>query len=258
MNKKKILTGIAVAAFWLGIWQLISMAIAQELLVPAPFAVLRVIAENGVTLQFWQTVGISMLRIVFGFLLAVAIGIVLAVLTVRFAWLRNVFAPVLHCVKAAPVASFIILALVWIPTDILPTFICFLMVVPIVWSNVEQGIRKTDQKLLEMTKVYRVGRWRTLIGVQIPSVLPYLMSALTTGLGFAWKSGIAAEVICQPKFAIGRQLHIGRMYLETPQVFAWTAVVILMSVLLERLLKAVVRLVSKRYGFSDIAGEGTS
>ncbi len=256
--RKKILTGIAVAAFWLAVWQLCSMVTAQELLVPAPFAVMRVFAQSIVTLRFWQTVGISMLRIATGFLMAVIGGIVLAVLTARFPLARSLLAPLLHCIKAAPVASFIILALVWIPTGFLPMFICFLMVIPIIWSNVEQGIRQTDYKLLEMAKVYRLGKWRTLIGVQIPSVMPYLISALTTGLGFAWKSGIAAEVICQPQLAIGKQLYLAKMYLETPEVFAWTAVVIVMSVLLERLLKKVMRVVSRKYGFSEEAGEGAS
>ena len=253
---KKVLIAVVVAAFWLGIWQLISMAVAQEILVPTPMKVLHVLCNSIVTSDFWLTVLVSMLRILCGFAVAVLFGCVLAMLTVRFAWLRQLFAPLLHCIKAAPVASFIILALVWISNDILPMFICFLMVVPIVWSNVEQGIRNTDVQLLEMAQVYRLGRFRTLLHIRIPSVMPYLMSALTTGLGFAWKSGIAAEVICQPTNAIGKQLHIGRMYLETPEVFAWTAVVILMSVILEKLLKAVMQRIWKHHGFAVINGEG--
>lgn len=256
--RKNILMYAAVGAFWLGVWQLISMAIAQELLVPAPFAVLRVLWQDVMTLDFWQSVGTSMLRIAVGFILAALSGVLLAVVTVRLKVLRSVLSPLLHCIKSAPVASFIILALVWIPTDNLPIFICFLMVLPIVWSNVERGILETDEKLLEMARVYRLGKRQIFLHVQVPSVMPYLMTALTTSLGFAWKSGIAAEVICQPRFSIGRQLHIGRMHLETAEVFAWTAVVILMSVLLEYLLKKLVNVFSKRYGLSDVKGEGSA
>ena len=120
------------------------------------------------------------------------------VLTARFSLARALLAPVLHIVRAAPVASFIILALVWFRTDVLPLFIAFLMVVPVVWANVEKGIRAADPALLEMARVYRFGRLKTLLRVQLPSVMPYFLAACTTGLGFAWKSGIAAEVICRP------------------------------------------------------------
>lgn len=248
---KKVWTYIGVAAFWLAVWQLISMLVAQELLVPAPLAVLQVLCKSVITLSFWKAVALSMLRVAGGFAAGVVAGVLLAVATVRCEPLHHLLAPLLHCIKAAPVASFIILALVWIPTGFLPVFICFLMVLPIVWSNVEQGIRETDVKLLEMAKVYRLGAWRTWLYVRVPSVMPYLVTALTTGLGFAWKSGVAAEVICQPGIAIGKQLYLAKMYLETPEVFAWTAVVIVMSVLLERLLKALVFSISKKYGYAD-------
>lgn len=244
----KIVLTAAVAVFWLAVWQGASVLVGQELLVPAPITVLRVLLRDAVTAPFWQAVGASLLRILCGYAAAVFGGCVLAILTVRFPLLHHLFSPLLHCIKAAPVASFIILALVWIPTGILPACICALMVLPIVWSNVEQGIRQLDRRLLEMAQVFRIGRLKTLLRVKIPAVMPYLLTALTTGLGFAWKSGIAAEVICQPKPAIGKQLYLAKIYLETPEVFAWTAVVILLSVLLEFTLKKWLFVAGKRAG----------
>lgn len=108
-------------------------------------------------------------------------GCLLAALTVRFSLMDALFSPLLRIIKAAPVASFIILALVWIRTDALPAFIAYLMVVPVVWANVEKGIRETDRKLLEMAQVYRFGWWRTLLRVRLPAVMPYFMAACTTG-----------------------------------------------------------------------------
>ena len=128
------------------------------------------------------------------------------------------------------------MAYFWIETDLLPAFIAFLMVVPMVWANVSQGIRQTDGKLLEMAKVYRLSRGKILRHVWLPSVKPYFLAACTTGLGFAWKSGIAAEVICSPDRAIGTELRDAKAYLETPEVFAWTVTVVVLSVLLERVL----------------------
>jgi NitT/TauT family transport system permease protein len=135
------------------------------------------------------------------------------------------------------VASFIILAFFWIQLDLLPGFIAFLMVVPMVWANVSEGIRQTDSGLLEMARVYRLGFWKTLWHIWIPSVRPFFLTACTTGLAFAWKSGIAAEVICNPNLAIGSRLGDAKAYLEMPEVFAWTAMVVVLSVLLERVLR---------------------
>ena len=234
---KRIGTALLAAAFWLLVWQGISLLVAQELLVPAPLQVARTLGQLAGDARFWQAAGGSLLRVAVGFAAALAAGSLLAVLTVRFRAADVLLSPLLKIVRAAPVASFIILALVWIRTNTLPAFIAFLMVVPVVWGNVEKGIRETDAGLLEMAKVYRLGWWKTLVRVRIPSVMP---------------SGIAAEVICRPAMSIGRQLQDAKVYLETPEVFAWTAVVVALSMVLEKgLLLAVRRL--KRY---NTGGEG--
>ena len=227
---------LGVAAFWLMAWELISRAIGQEILLPSVTAVAGSLLRLWGTKAFWLSVAASLLRVLLGFCGAVVAGTVLAVLTCRVKLLHTLFSPLLHIVRAAPVASFIILAYFWIETDLLPAFIAFLMVVPMVWANVSQGIRQTDGKLLEMAQVYRLGRSKILRHVWLPSVMPYFLAACTTGLGFAWKSGIAAEVICSPDRAIGSELKNAKAYLETPEVFAWTVTVVVLSVLLERVL----------------------
>jgi len=233
---KPVLRGLAVAAFWIGMWWLAAALVRQELLIPTPLVVLKTLLSLLPTALFWQSVGMSLLRIVLGFLAALIGGTALAVLTTRFEVVRAVFSPILHIIRAAPVASFIILALVWIDYDVIPAFIAFLMVLPIVWVNGEEGIRRTDKRLLEMAKLYAVSPRRVLTRLYLPSVKPYFITACVNGLGFAWKSGVAAEIICRPDLAIGNRLQLAKMTLETPEVFAWTAVVIVLSILLERLL----------------------
>lgn len=233
---KKLLTYLGVAAFWLVVWELFARAISQEILLPSVAAVAGTLVCLWGAEAFWLSVLASLLRVLLGFCAAVAAGTLLAVITCRVKLLHTLFSPLLHIVRAAPVASFIILAYFWIETDLLPAFIAFLMVVPMVWANVSQGIRQTDGKLLEMARVYRLGRGRTLRHVWLPSVKPYFLAACTTGLGFAWKSGIAAEVICSPDRAIGTELRNAKAYLETPEVFAWTVTVVVLSVLLEQVL----------------------
>lgn len=244
---KTIAAAVGVGLFWLAVWQLVAVVVAQELLVPAPLAVLQALLIQIRTGDFWSAAAHSLLRVTVGFLAAVATGVLLAVLTTRFRLAARLLTPLLHIVRAAPVASFIILAFVWIKTDSLPGFIAFLMVVPVIWGNVEKGIRETDRRLLEMAAVFRMGRWRTLLHVRIPAVMPYFLTACTTGLGFAWKSGIAAEVICRPDDSLGRLLQTAKMHLETAEVFAYTAVAVVLSMLLERLLLAAARRFGRRY-----------
>ncbi len=230
----KALVGLAVAVFWVAVWWLLSGAVGQELLLPSPMQVLDTLWALWGTAVFWRSVALSLVRVLGGFAAAVAVGSLLAVLTTRSRVADALLSPLLHIVRAAPVASFIILAYVWIRVGILPAFIAFLMVVPLVWANVREGILTTDKKLLEMAAVFRLGRWKTLKTVHLPSVKPYFVAACTTGLGFAWKSGVAAEVICTPADSIGKQLYSAKAYLETPEVFAWTVTVVLLSILLER------------------------
>ncbi len=232
----KVLVGAAVAVFWVTAWTLVGGAVGEEILLPSPAKVFETLWALWGTAVFWRSVTLSLLRILGGFVAAVAVGTLLAVLTTHCRPLHVLLSPLLHIVRAAPVASFIILAYVWIRVQILPAFIAFLMVVPLIWANVCEGIVNTDNKLLETARVFRLGRWKTLTHIHLPSVQPYFIAACTTGLGFAWKSGIAAEVICTPADSIGKQLYSAKAYLETPEVFAWTVTVVLLSVLLERLL----------------------
>lgn len=227
--------GVAVAVFWLAIWWLLAVNVQQELLLPTPLSVLETLRELFFSSLFWKAVVLSLLRIAVGFLAAVIAGTALAVLCRLSPLLQALFSPLLHCVRAAPVASFIILTLVWVHVEAVPILISFLMVLPIVFVNIQEGISRTDKQLLEMAKVYRLPLRRVIKHMYIPSIAPFLMTACVNGLGFAWKSGIAAEVICRPDFSIGRQLQSAKLLLETPEVFAWTAVVVVLSLLFEKL-----------------------
>ena len=71
--------------------------------------------------------------------------------------------------------------------------------------------------------------------------MPAFLSTALTALGFAWKSGIAAEVICRPENSLGNMLQSAKLYISTPDVFAITAVVALLSIILEMLIGRVTR-----------------
>ncbi len=245
------LIGTAALLFWVAVWWLVAQRVNQELLVPTPPLVAKTLWQMIGTVTFWKAAAASLLRVAVGFAGGVVTGCILALLTFRFAVAAHLLSPMLKTVRATPVASFIILAFVWLKTDTLPAFIAFLMVLPIVWSNVEKGLQQTDRRLLETATVFRMGRRRTLLHVWIPSIMPHFLTACTTALGLAWKSGVAAEVICRPQNSIGRLLQTAKNHLETPQVFAYTIAIIVLSVLLERLLLATAKRLGRRFNATE-------
>lgn len=240
LKRSKAVTAVAVAAFWLLVWTVLALAIDREILLPTPWVVAVTLWRLWGTVAFWQAVAMSLLRVLGGFVAAVAVGSVLAVVISRWRLAETLVSPLLHIVRAAPVASFILLCYFWVQLQLLPGFIAFLMVLPLVCENVRKGIAQTDRKLLEMARVYRFGRRGTFVHVWWPSVRPYFDAACTAGLGFAWKSGIAAEVICSPNVSIGKRLFSAKSYLEMPEVFAWTVTVVLLSVVMEWVLRRLV------------------
>ncbi|NLX93827.1 MAG: ABC transporter permease subunit [Clostridiales bacterium] len=231
-----IIKKVAVAAVWLTIWQAAYLLVRQEILLPSPWQTLARLWELAQTAEFWTASLLSLLRIVEGFVLGVVAGTLLGVLTAASSVLYEFFHPAITVIKSTPVASFIILALVWIKKPGVPVFIAFLMVLPIIWANVSEGIRQTDKYLLEMAKVFRFSRKALFAKVYIPAVLPYFFAGCTTSLGLAWKAGIAAEVLSLPAGSIGSKLYYSKIYIETIDLFAWTVAVILLSILLEKLL----------------------
>ncbi|MFU0833161.1 MAG: ABC transmembrane type-1 domain-containing protein [Oscillospiraceae bacterium] len=246
---RKIVAGIFAALFWVGVWQMVYLTVGLEILVASPAQVWKRLLELVFQREFWLTVLFSMCRIVEGFLLGVFLGIVAAVFSEISTIAQALIRPMVSIIKATPVASFIILALVWMKSQMVPVFASALIVLPILWTNLSEGIEKTDNGLLQMAKMYGFGTIGTVRSVYLPSVLPYFTAACTAGMGMAWKGGVAAEVLSSLPLSLGGEIYRSKIYLETVDLFAWTAVVILLSVLLERALLWTVEAVGKRYGF---------
>ena len=234
MNQhKQFFQRLGAAAFWLAVWQCAAMAVGQEVFLVSPVQAVRTLLQLLPQAEFWQRVGFSSGRILLGFGLGVAVSIVLAVAAQAWHTADVLLAPVLQLVKATPVASFIILALVWVRGASLSVLISFLMVLPVLYGAVRTGIQSADPQLLEMTKVFHLPLGRRLRAVWLPAVLPAFRQGCSVALG--WKSGVAAEVIGLPNGSIGDALYRAKITLSTGELFAWTFVIILLSAGFEKL-----------------------
>lgn len=227
---------LAVAAFWLAAWQLASMAVGSRIVLVGPAEVARRLAELVLEADFWVSMGLSLGRVATGFGLAVVAGVALAAWASRSRVVEGLLAPLVGAVKAAPVASFVVLLLMWVSSRRLSVAVSFLMAFPILYTNVLAGVRQTDPALLEMADVFGVSSWARVRTVYAAQVAPYLRAGLSLAMGLSWKSGIAAEVIGLPAPSIGIHLYDAKVYLDVPGLLAWTVVVVALSVGLEALL----------------------
>ena len=255
LNRRTLKTGAAYAfavALWIALWWIAAKRIGIELILPTPSAVIKALGRLFAQKGFLGKVFLSMLRILGGFGCGVLCATVFAVLAYLLSAVRIFLAPLMKVVRATPVASFILIAILWLPSDVVPAFIAFLMVVPIVYGNVYAALDGTSRELSEMTVMYGFDVIKKIAYLYVPTLLPYLGAACATSLGLAWKSGIAAEVLCVTKNSIGEGLYLSNIYFETADLFAWTVTVVVMSVLLEFAAKGVAVLIKnvrgKRHG----------
>jgi NitT/TauT family transport system permease protein len=231
--------------FWLIIWQLISLHINKEILLVSPIKVIVRLCELSTTLLFWKSILFSLLRISSGFFLATLIGVILALLSAKFKLISELLSPLMITIKSVPVVSFIILALIWFSSKNLAVLISFLMVLPIIYTNTLMGINNLDKDLKEMAKVFKIPTLRRIRYIEAPQIMPFFYSGCEIALGLCWKSGIAAEVIGIPKGSIGERLQQAKVYLDTPDLFAWTVVIVILSFLFERLILTLLKQLQK-------------
>lgn len=225
--------------FWLAVWQAAAWLTGNSILLAGPAEVLKVFTWLPFESAFWKSVGLSFFKISTGFLAGFTLGIL-------FGWIARIkplfgelFAPVIMTIKSIPVASFVILALIWMGSKNLSAFISFLVVLPIIYESTIAGLANADHKMLEMCKVYEFNAWQKFRWLYWPALFPSLLGSCKSALGMSWKSGVAAEVIGVPANTIGEGLYLSKIYLNTAELFAWTLVIVLVSTAFEKLFLAV-------------------
>lgn len=233
---KKVIRETLILLFWLALWFGLALIVDNPILIATPVQTAVRFLELLGAADFYRTVASSLLRIGAGFLAGCCVAVLLAAVSRRFSFVEELLAPVVGLLKAIPVASFVVVLLIWWGSSFLGVAVSFLVVLPNIYINTLEGLKSTDRELLEMAGLFRFPRSSRLFYLYLPALKPFLYSGLKISLGMCWKSGVAAEVIGTPDFSIGGALYLSKVYLDTAGVFAWTATVILLSVLFEKLI----------------------
>ena len=210
------------------------MLVGKPVLFASPLDTAKALLELIPTQAYWASVLGSLVRIAVGFTLALVLGLLLGILAFRFPLVRDLVTPLLTLMKSVPVASFIILVLVWFGSEQLAVIVALLIVFPLIYFATLSGLQSTDPGLLEMAQVFRVSGLRTARQIYRPALMPYLIGACSSALGMSWKAGVAAEVIGTPLHSIGEQMYLSKVYMATAELFAWTLTVIVLSTLFEK------------------------
>lgn len=245
-SKEKFLRRTMLIFFWIILWQIISVAVSSEILIASPIAVLKAIWNLIFEFEFWKSIIYSFTKIIGGFFLGASFAVILAIVSCYSKLIKEAIDIPMAIIKSTPVASFIIIALIWINSENLSVFISFLMVLPVIYTNVYKGIEEVDEKMKEMMRVFKVSLRKRYKYLYIPSVMPFLKSALAVSLGLCWKAGIAAEVIGIPSGSIGERLYEAKIYLNTSDLFAWTIMIIIISTSFEKLFLSVISFIEEK------------
>ncbi len=238
----------AALLFWILLWHLAAKETGLELILPTPLTVFRRLWELLGTGDFYKTLGASFLRIGEGYLIGVAGGALLAFAAWKLRPVKILLEPLMTVIRATPVASFIIVVILWLRTqkEGVPVFISAMLVMPLVWQNTLLGLTGLDRDLEEMATAFRIRGVKRFFRIQLPQVLPAFFAAAQTGVGLAWKSGVAAEVLALPKLSIGDRIATAKATLETPDLYAWTVAIILLSLAMEVVFKLIFKKGAKR------------
>lgn len=227
------------------IWLLVSKLVNNEVMIPSLKSTFVSLIDIVRDESFLIIIQMTLLRTFFSFLISLFLAVLLGVLSNISKFIYNFMMPILSFLKSVPTMAIIILALIWLNNNIAPMFVGFIMVFPILYETVLNGILNVDSKIINMAKLYKVKKETLIKDIYIPSIFINLKIVLTSTLGLSLKMVIAGEALAQPKYAIGSNLQLQKLYLNTSGVFAWIIIILLIVSVFEYALKLSTRLFKK-------------
>ena len=224
---------------FLTIWELGSLVVGESLLLPGPLEVARRLLELMGQAEFYRHLRATLVRGIGGFALSFAAALAAGILASAKKWFRILFQPFLVLLRSVPLMALILLAVLWFRQNQVPYFVVFLIIFPIVMGNVVEGTLSQDPDILEMAECFRISPRDRLLHITVPHLVPFILSALSTGLGIAWKAVIAAEILIMPSRGIGTAMQRSQLELDSVSLFAWTISLLALSGMTDGLIRLI-------------------
>ena len=243
-NNKYIRTAVIVL-IWLIIWQVLALVINNSILLSGPVETFTALIALGSSPSFYLSVGITIGKILLGFLIGAVTGTFLSLLSYRFSVVKDFLSPFVSVIKSIPIVSFIIIALIWAGSSNVTIIVSSVISFPIFYKNILEGLFVTDKKMLDLAKVFQMKSSKKIRYIYLPSLSSHIKSAVSLAAGMAFRGGITAEVIGQPVRSIGNGLYRAKINLATSDMLAWTLVAVLSAFLVERLISFAIKKVLK-------------
>ncbi|WP_461206751.1 ABC transporter permease [Clostridium sp. DL1XJH146] len=233
--KNKKLFSIYVLIVILILWQITALGVDKEILIPTPRATFGSLIKIIQSKNFIIIVFSTLKRTFISFFLSLFFALIFGTLSGLFKNLFHIIEPIISIIRSTPTMAIIILALIWLGGERAPVLIGFIVVFPILYSSVYRGIVQTDEKLIQMAESYDVKKIVILKDIYIPSIKSYLLAGINAALGLCFKVMISAEVLGQPKYAMGTSLYMQKINLDMAGVFAWSIILIVIAVIFDKL-----------------------
>lgn len=231
--KKSILTILSITILLLA-WQLFAMLVRLPDLIPSVPRLLSTLAALFTSGSFYRSVAATVLRGAAGMSISLTAAMGAAFLFNKSKWTYELFRPLLAILRSIPVISFILLALIFLNAESIPLIIAFLTMFPLLTENLTRGLRSRRKELSIMAHQFKIGRWNRLAQVIYPQLKPFLYSGLASALGFGWRAIIMGEVLAQCTPGIGGEMKQAQVFINVPELIAWTIIAILISYLFDK------------------------
>ena len=225
----------------LSVWQLLAVTVRSPILLVTPVAVGKRMLTIWKEPYFFPSIAFTFCHVAAGYVLGVTAGCLLAWGAARFRWLEILFWPWIAAARSVPVASLVVICLIWLSSRNLSVLIVFLVVMPVIYHNTLTGFRVPQKSLEEMAQVFDMSRMRIFRYIRLPVLRPFLATACRMTMGMAWKAGVAAEVIGTPPGSIGKQIFLSKTYLAIDDLLAWTVIIVILGIISEKFIAWIFR-----------------
>ncbi|MCR4629487.1 MAG: ABC transporter permease [Clostridium sp.] len=237
---RSLLRCLAGILLFLGIWQLLTLRF-PPLVLPTIPQVIRQLAAIISGKKFLPTVSLTVMRFLIGLAVGVTAGTLLGILFGLSKRIEDMFSPLVSMLQAVPPVCWVVLALVWFGFNGKPcVFIVATASIPPMVLNISKGIHSIDPELLEMARLYRFSRRKTLEHVVLPSIRPYFLSALSIVIGGGWKLVVMGEVLTTST-GMGGAITTARLNIEPDVIIAWAVILVVLCFVSEALMKLLMR-----------------